>query len=592
MEGRPADGYRIYEVNVDGPGLRQLTFPAAGRSGTGARSTACFDHYHHGTDDMQPCYLPDGGIAFISTRCQYGILCDGPDDFTTTVLYRMDADGKNLCKLSNSSVSEASPVMLPDGRIMYTRWEYVDKGAVSVKCLWAMRPDGTASAEIYGNDIALPPTFIYGRPIPGAANQYVVCGTPHCPQNGVGTVIRLDMNKNIRTREPMTYMTPDVDIRAEGGFRFPPGRRHVAVTTAGTGRCSRTLIRCRRTCSSWRTSRKGPRGTTPRPTAFICWTTRAASSPFTAIRRFPVGCRIRCGRGRCRPCCNPTVNAELARGKQAVCVVARRVSRLEGRAARHDQVHPRAGAGSASLGRPPALGGDEYDQQHACITKDTHLGLKVQHGIVPVEADGSACFVVPAEANIFLPGARRELHGGADGADVRELHARRDARLRRLPRDAEPRRSLGRRRNAAGHAPAAFHARPPARRAERPPAARLRGRRAAGVGRPLPPVSRRRRNREGRIWTSAARSPRLFNVSYESLVPERRKARTRPPTAGTGDRREPSQDRQCGLPACPFARLARQRVGGHAQPGRRATGRPGAGRSGPSDWPRSTRRSS
>ena len=91
---------------------------------------------------MQPCYLPDGGIAFISTRCQYGILCDAPDDFTTTVLYRMDADGRNLRKLSNSSVSEASPVVLPDGRILYTRWEYVDKGAVSVKCLWAMRPDG------------------------------------------------------------------------------------------------------------------------------------------------------------------------------------------------------------------------------------------------------------------------------------------------------------------------------------------------------------------------------------------------------------------------------------------------------------------
>jgi hypothetical protein len=46
--------------------------------------------------------------------------------------------------------------------------------------------------------------------------------------------------------------------------------------------------------------------------------------------------------------------------------------------------------------------GDEYDQQHACITKDTHLGLKVQHGIVPVETDGSASFVVAANANIIL----------------------------------------------------------------------------------------------------------------------------------------------------------------------------------------------
>jgi mono/diheme cytochrome c family protein len=45
---------------------------------------------------------------------------------------------------------------------------------------------------------------------------------------------------------------------------------------------------------------------------------------------------------------------------------------------------------------------DEYDQQHIVISKDTHLGLKVQHGVVPVEADGSAHFVVPADANIFL----------------------------------------------------------------------------------------------------------------------------------------------------------------------------------------------
>ncbi len=43
-----------------------------------------------------------------------------------------------------------------------------------------------------------------------------------------------------------------------------------------------------------------------------------------------------------------------------------------------------------------------YDQQHACVTKDTHLGLKVQHGVVPVEDDGSARFLVPAMKNIFF----------------------------------------------------------------------------------------------------------------------------------------------------------------------------------------------
>jgi hypothetical protein len=45
---------------------------------------------------------------------------------------------------------------------------------------------------------------------------------------------------------------------------------------------------------------------------------------------------------------------------------------------------------------------DAYDQQHATITKDTHLGLKIQHGVVTVEKDGSAHFYVPAERNIFF----------------------------------------------------------------------------------------------------------------------------------------------------------------------------------------------
>ena len=117
---------------------------------------------------MHPCYLPDGGIVFVTTRCQYGILCNAGDVYTTKVLYRMDGDGGNMRPLSNSPVSEASPAMLPDGRILYHRWEYVDKAAGNLKCLWAMNPDGTGSAEVYGNTITFPETMIYARPIPGA----------------------------------------------------------------------------------------------------------------------------------------------------------------------------------------------------------------------------------------------------------------------------------------------------------------------------------------------------------------------------------------------------------------------------------------
>ncbi|MDR0814150.1 MAG: hypothetical protein LBN37_00195, partial [Bacteroidales bacterium] len=214
----PNIGYRLYEVGVNGSGLRQVTFSPDDEQEI--INTYKVGGYHHGTEDLDPCYLPDGGIAFISTRCHFGILCDAPDIFTTTVVYRIDADGSNMKKLTNSSVSENTPCLLPDGRILYTRWEYVDKGAVAVKCLWAMNPDGTNSVEIYGNDIDHPTTMIMARPIPDSPNEYVFTGTPHCPQNCVGTIVRINTSKNIRTREPMTYMTPYTDIRHEPGFSF------------------------------------------------------------------------------------------------------------------------------------------------------------------------------------------------------------------------------------------------------------------------------------------------------------------------------------------------------------------------------------
>ena len=398
----PQTGYRIYEVRVDGTGLRQLTFPQPDEAEL-VRKYRVFDHYHHGTDDMQPCYLPDGGIAFISTRCQNGVLCDGPDDFTTTVLYRMDADGGHLRRLSNSALSEASPVMLPDGRIMYTRWEYVDKGTVSVKCLWAMRPDGTASAEIYGNDIALPPTRIYGRPIPEAPSRYVVCGAPHMP-NGVGTIIRLDTTKNLRTREPMTYMTPYVDIRSDVDFAFRDNDGQWRSDARGRGPLFKDpyplsenlfLVAHKPGGTAW----DDPKGYGIYVLDEAGHVERLYHDPMiSCFLPYPLQPRTR------PPVLASRQDAGLARAKQAICVVRDVYQGLEG--------VPRGTIKYLRLleqvPRPWAARrywpGDEYvpDGQHACITKDTHLGLKVQLGVVPVEDDGSAAVIVPADANIFF----------------------------------------------------------------------------------------------------------------------------------------------------------------------------------------------
>jgi len=226
------EGYRIYEVNVDGSGLRQVLAAPGNEAELVAKYRL---DYHNGTDDMHPCYLPDGGIAFVSTRCQTSTLCHGGDAFTTTVLYRMDADGGNLRQLSFGALSEFTPSVLPDGRILYARWEYVDKGAVAAKCIWAMNPDGTNSSEIYGNTIAFPTTMIQARPIPGVPNNYVLLGCPHFPHNALGTIVRIDMNQPIRSEAPMTCLTPEVKVLSEGGWHFLDPDSGQMTTGGGKG---------------------------------------------------------------------------------------------------------------------------------------------------------------------------------------------------------------------------------------------------------------------------------------------------------------------------------------------------------------------
>lgn len=398
-------GYRIYEIGADGSGLRQLTFSPDDEEEIIKKYTIA--GYSHGTEDLDPCYLPDGGIVFISTRCRYGILCDGPDIFTTTVLYRMDGDGKNMRKLTNSALSESTPSIMPDGRILYTRWEYVDKGAVSVKCLWAMMPDGSNSVEIYGNDVAFPTTMIMGRSIPGSPNEFVFTGTPHYPQNCVGTIVRIDTTKDIRTREPMTYMTPYVDIREEGGFHFrsdpADARSSWRRRKGGEGPLFRESYPLSR--SEFLVSHK-PEGPVWNDSKayqlyLLCEGGKVArvysAETISSFRPMPLVPRNK------PPVIPSRLDEKLAAQNLAECIVTDVYKGMAGvseGAVKYlrvlEQVPRPWGA------RRYYRASDEYDQQHVTVSKDTHLGLKIQHGIVTVEKDGSARFYVPAERNIIL----------------------------------------------------------------------------------------------------------------------------------------------------------------------------------------------
>jgi hypothetical protein len=120
--------YNLYEINVDGTGLRQIT------SGP--------------FDDIEPAYLPDGGIVFGSSRCKRWVNCWLTQ---VAVLYRCGPNGEDLHPISSNNDHDNTPWVLPDGRILYMRWEYVDRNQVTFHHLWTMNPDGTGAMVFFGN---------------------------------------------------------------------------------------------------------------------------------------------------------------------------------------------------------------------------------------------------------------------------------------------------------------------------------------------------------------------------------------------------------------------------------------------------------
>ena len=395
-------GFRLYEIAIDGTGLRQLTFPPHDEQARGLRGGTA-EIYHHHTDDMHPCFLPDGGICFTSSRCEYGTLCDGPDILASTILYRIDADGRNMRRLTNSSVSEFSPTMLEDGRILYTRWEYVDKGQLYAKCLWAMRPDGSGTAEIFGNDIPFPPSLLHGRQIPGRPDQFVTLGTPHFPQSGIGTIIRLDTSKNIRSTRPMTYITPAVDIRQEPGWNFWTGTEWRFDESGRSGRLymdpypldeNTFLVACKiNPKDEWDDKNAyglylldtfGNHTLIYEDPAISCWQ--------------PIPLRPR----KTPPVVAMSRNPNLAEQNLALCIVQNITHGIEG-------AEPSAVKYIRIMEQVPRPWGcrrfwDPYDEfgAHTALVGGGVLGLKIMHGIVPVYEDGSAHFLVPADKNIYL----------------------------------------------------------------------------------------------------------------------------------------------------------------------------------------------
>ena len=138
----PDNTYNIFRVDLETMCLVQLT-----------------DKMH---DDSCPAWVPDGRVVFISSRRGTYVRCHphGPPEKPydrrghhqpCATLHTMRADGSDVIPISWHETSETFPRIAHDGRIVYTRWDYIDREFHAGHHLWFCTPDGRDPRAPHGN---------------------------------------------------------------------------------------------------------------------------------------------------------------------------------------------------------------------------------------------------------------------------------------------------------------------------------------------------------------------------------------------------------------------------------------------------------
>jgi hypothetical protein len=196
--------FHLYRMSPDGSGLRQLTDGVE--------------------DDFDPCPLPDGGIAFMSTRRGGFARCNNAwEPCASYTLHRMDPDGRNLRTLSPHETSEWHPSVLNDGRLAYIRWDYVDRSAANFHGLWTCNPDGTGVASLFGNYTMRINACYQPRAIPGSDKLLFVAGAHHADVGGSLVLLdprraRLDAQSGEDSLDAVEVLTPEVCFPESTGW--------------------------------------------------------------------------------------------------------------------------------------------------------------------------------------------------------------------------------------------------------------------------------------------------------------------------------------------------------------------------------------
>ena len=197
------DDYHLYEMDAATGAVSQLT------EGLGFA-------------DYEGVYLPSGDIVFNSTRCVQIVDCWWTE---VSNLYTCDANGKRLRRLGFDQVHTNFPQVLADGRVVYTRWDYNDRGQIFPQPLFQMNPDGTGQTEFYGNNSWFPTTLLHARGIPGTDKVVAIATGHHTGQSGKLVIIDRDRGQEENAGVQLIALVRDtpavrVDAFGQAGEQF------------------------------------------------------------------------------------------------------------------------------------------------------------------------------------------------------------------------------------------------------------------------------------------------------------------------------------------------------------------------------------
>ena len=216
------DDYHLYELDTTTSRVRQIT------SGIGFA-------------DYEPAFLPNGDLIFTSTRCVQTVDCWWTE---VSNLYTCDPDGRYLRRLGFDQVHTVYPQVLDDGRVVYTRWDYNDRGQIFPQPLFQMNPDGTGQTEYYGNNSWFPTTIAHTRGIPGTGKVMAILCGHHSSQAGKLAVIDPSLgrqeNSGVQLVAPVRETPAErIDSYGQEGelwqYPFPLSDREFLATYAPLG---------------------------------------------------------------------------------------------------------------------------------------------------------------------------------------------------------------------------------------------------------------------------------------------------------------------------------------------------------------------